>query len=87
MTEGSESLKEKTLYLIGNLSKYSQVSFDSFEQHGILAAIAKCLATYKDNPRILKNTIYAIGNISFYSTRFAQDIRPMIKFLSNGLVS
>lgn len=86
LAEGSEQIKEKTLHLIGNLSKYSKLSFDSFEQHGILAAISKCLATHKDNPKILKNTIYAIGNISYYSDRFAKDIKPMIKFLAYGLV-
>lgn len=86
LAEGSEQIKEKSLLLIGDLTKYSELSFDSFEQHGMLAAVYKCLAAYKDNPRILKNTIYAIGNISYYSDRFAMDIKPMIKFLADGLV-
>lgn len=83
--EGSESLKEIALHLIGNLAKHNEEPSEVFQSFGIVADIAKCIATHKNNPKILKNTIYAIGNISYYSSRFAADINPMIRYLREGL--
>lgn len=64
--ENDEVLKEKTLHLIGNLSKHDDKAFDEFHRYNILSLTHKCISQNKSNKRILKNTIYAIGNISYY---------------------
>ena len=48
--------------------------------------MSQCVEKYKLNKKIFKNTIYTVGNISFYSEQFARDIKPMIKTLMEGLV-
>jgi hypothetical protein len=49
--------------------------------------IYKCIASHHKNRKILKNTIYAIGNIAFYGERFAAQIKDAPKYLLEGLVS
>jgi len=49
--------------------------------------INKRIAGHYRNKKILKNTIYAIGNIAFYGERFAFQIRETSKYLLEGLVS
>lgn len=83
--ENSELVKEKVLHLIGNLSKHNSEAFDQFEKNNIVAWIYKCICSHRSNKKILKNTIYAIGNISYYSERFASDIKPLIRILPDGL--
>jgi hypothetical protein len=65
----SESIKEKALYLIGNLAKKSNFYFAEFEAFSVMESITFCLQKFSSNIKILKNTIYAIGNISFYSQK------------------
>ena len=65
----SESIKEKALYLIGNLAKKSDFFFGEFQTFSVMESITSCLQKFSLNVRILKNTIYAIGNISFYSQK------------------
>ena len=51
----------------------------------MVSAVGKCLKEHQENKKILKNAIYAIGNISFYSKNFAEEMRPIIGFLKEGL--
>lgn len=85
LKEGNISLQEKTLHMIGNISKFNDSSHNTFRKHKIVEAIAKCLEENPKNKPILKNTIYAIGNISFHSNTFACEVRPIIKLLAEGL--
>lgn len=78
---------EKALHLVGNLSKHNVEAFDQFEKYQIVHWIYKCLASHHKNRKILKNTVYAIGNISFYGERFAGQIKDAPKYLLEGLVS
>lgn len=45
------------------------------------------MATHHKNRKILKNTVYAIGNIAFYGEKFAPQIKDAPKYLLEGLVS
>lgn len=49
--------------------------------------IHKCIAQHQRNKKILKNTIYAIGNISYYGEKFAFQLRETVKYLLEGLSS
>lgn len=62
-------MKEKTLYLIGNLAKRSEFFFAEFEATRTLEGVATCLEKHYTNTKIFKNAIYSVGNISFYSQR------------------
>lgn len=64
-----EGLKEKVLYLVGNLAKRSEFFFNEFQANSVLEGITICLQRHYINTRIFKNTIYSVGNISFYSQK------------------
>lgn len=57
--------------MIGNISKYNGNSHNHLRKYKIVESIGKCLEQNKDNKKILKSAIYAIGNISFYTGSFA----------------
>ena len=71
LREGSSTLKEKTLHMIGNISKHEADSHPGLRKHKVIESIAKCLEENQTDKIILKNTVYALGNIAFYSNAFA----------------
>lgn len=79
------------MYLVGNLAKKSDFFFGEFQAYSTIDAIAVCLKDFYTNPKILKNAIYSIGNISFYSQkyflfkrRFFKEIEPMIPYFAKA---
>lgn len=81
----NDTLKEKTINLIGNLAKHSSYFFGEFAKHKVISSIATCLAKTNTFERMVKNVIYAIGNISFYSDQFKDEIRPLIPHFASAL--
>jgi hypothetical protein len=81
-----EVVVEKALHLVGNLSKHNVEAFDQFEKYQIVLCLHRAIAAHARNRKILKNFIYAIGNISFYGERFAFQVRESVKYLLEGLL-
>lgn len=68
LSGNSETLKEKTLNLVGNLAKHSVQFFEEFARFRIMAAVANSINSKTSNfERIIKNIVYAIGNVSYYN--------------------
>lgn len=64
----NELVREKTLNLVGNLAKHSIQFFEDFVKYRVIGAIASTVSTKTNNyEKILKNIVYAIGNISYYN--------------------
>ena len=65
-----EEIRHQTLTMIGNLSKHSDEFFDQYEKLKIFQSLKQSLEKYDLTRRVLKGTIYAIGNVSFYTERY-----------------
>lgn len=70
--------------MVGNLAKKSEFFFGEFEAFGVMEGIMACLEKYKESVRVVKNVIYSVGNISFYSQKFYRDIEPMIPYFAKA---
>jgi hypothetical protein len=71
LTNCTELVREKTLNLLGNLAKHSTQFFDDFVKYKVIGAIAATAnIKYSNYDKIIKNIVYAVGNISYYNEQY-----------------
>jgi hypothetical protein len=56
---------------LGNLAKHSTQFFDDFVKYKVIGAIAATAnIKYSNYDKIIKNIVYAVGNISYYNEQY-----------------
>lgn len=64
--------------MVGNLAKHSKYFFTEFSKYKVISAVSNCLHKSSNYERTIKNIVYAIGNVSFYSDKFYSEIYQLV---------